>query len=93
MTRIAQKIIFEGHVQGVGFRYCTKEVAKGFDITGTIRNLPTGNVELIAAGEPDEIREFIQAINESEVAQQIRKIEITTTNEKPEDHKDFRIIT
>jgi hypothetical protein len=45
-------VIYSGHVQGVGFRYTAKSVATGFDITGIIRNLSDGRVELVAEGRP-----------------------------------------
>ena len=43
-------VFYSGQVQGVGFRYTAKTVATGFEITGTIRNLPDGRVELVAEG-------------------------------------------
>ena len=41
---------FSGHVQGVGFRYTTRSVASRFAVTGYVRNLPDGRVELVAEG-------------------------------------------
>jgi hypothetical protein len=41
-------IFYSGHVQGVGFRYNTKSVARGYEVIGTVRNLDDGRVELIA---------------------------------------------
>ena len=61
---IAQHIIFEGRVQGVGIRYAVKELSKGFDVTGTVKNLPEGSVELEIMGEVDEVEEFVQEIVE-----------------------------
>jgi acylphosphatase len=46
---------FSGHVQGVGFRYTAQSAARGRAVTGYVRNLPDGNVELVAEGEPQEI--------------------------------------
>ena len=45
----ARRVLYEGHVQGVGFRFATKNIARGFDVVGTVRNLPDGRVELEAA--------------------------------------------
>ena len=39
---------FEGHVQGVGFRYQTICVAKGFEVTGFVHNLVDGRVHLLS---------------------------------------------
>ena len=45
------QVFYEGNVQGVGFRYSIRQIAKGFDITGSVRNLRDGRVELLATGE------------------------------------------
>jgi acylphosphatase len=65
MERHRLRILFTGHVQGVGFRYTVKALAPGFEVTGTIRNLPDGSVELLAEGETSELRAFQQAIRDS----------------------------
>lgn len=67
------QVFYEGNVQGVGFRYTVKQIAKGFDVTGSIRNLLDGRVELLAAGEEDEVRAFVEAIGQSELRAHIRK--------------------
>jgi acylphosphatase len=72
---IARQVFYEGRVQGVGFRYTVRNIAKGYDICGWVRNLPDGRVELQAAGEPDELRDFLAAIRESELAGHIRNVE------------------
>ena len=35
----SMKCWFEGHVQGVGFRYQTVAIAKGYDVTGIVSNI------------------------------------------------------
>ena len=50
MDRIAKHIIFKGQVQGVGFRYTTHRVAGRYDVTGFVRNLPDGTVEMLVQG-------------------------------------------
>ena len=62
---------FTGHVQGVGFRYATKQVANGFEVTGFVRNLPDGRVELRAEGEEMECRRFLREV-QSELDSYIR---------------------
>ena len=66
---------FEGHVQGVGFRYQTVAVAKGFEVTGYVRNLVDGRVHLYVEGEEKEVLAF-QAEVESELKSYIRETEI-----------------
>jgi acylphosphatase len=73
LRMISLQIFFEGNVQGVGFRWSVKQVAKGFDVVGWVRNLPDGRVELQASGEETEVRAFIAAIGQSELRAHIRK--------------------
>lgn len=61
---IARRVIFEGRVQGVGFRYTTKDLARGFEVCGWVKNLPDGTVELQVSGERDEVEAFIKEIVE-----------------------------
>jgi acylphosphatase len=67
------QVFYEGNVQGVGFRYSVKQIAKGFDVTGSVRNLPDGRVELLATGEEDEVRAYVEAIGQSELRAHIKK--------------------
>ena len=72
MTASVQ-VFYEGNVQGVGFRWSVRHIAKGFDVTGFVRNLHDGRVELQAAGEEDEVRAFLEAILQSELRAHIKK--------------------
>ncbi|MFN7844453.1 MAG: acylphosphatase, partial [Pirellula sp.] len=56
---------FSGRVQGVGFRFHTKEVAKKFSVQGTVQNLDDGRVKVVAEGEKDEIHRFLDAVSQS----------------------------
>ncbi len=76
---IAKRVIFEGRVQGVGFRYTTKDLARGFEVCGKVRNLADGTVELEAMGEESEVNAFIREISEeSPVAHHIRNFRVET---------------
>ena len=55
-------VYFSGHVQGVGFRYSVKQLSLEFDVTGWVKNLPDGRVELMAEGERNELETFQAAI-------------------------------
>ena len=54
--------IVEGHVQGVGFRYFVLEVAQQLRLTGWVRNLDNGNVELVAEGNRSDLDTLYAAI-------------------------------
>jgi acylphosphatase len=72
MERQRLVVLYRGHVQGVGFRYTVKSLAPGFEVTGMIRNLVDGRVELILEGAPDELRAFQQAVRETGLGSLIR---------------------
>jgi acylphosphatase len=65
MSRQRMTVFYSGRVQGVGFRYAVKALTPGFEVTGTVRNLADGRVELIAEGERAELDAFRQAVRES----------------------------
>ena len=61
---VASKAFFSGRVQGVGFRYETKQVAMGFDVVGMVRNLADDEVEHWVMGVLDEVKAFLREIRE-----------------------------
>jgi len=58
------EVHFSGHVQGVGFRYSVLQLAKGYEVSGLVENLPDGRVHLVAEGERSEVDDFVAAIGE-----------------------------
>lgn len=55
-------IRFSGRVQGVGFRVTTREVARGFAVTGWVRNEPDGAVRCEVQGEEAACDRFVEAL-------------------------------
>jgi acylphosphatase len=84
-------VIYSGQVQGVGFRYTAKTVATGFEITGTIRNLPDGRVELVAEGGRGELDAFRAALHAAGLAGFIRDEQVSWADAKNET-RGFEII-
>ena len=70
---VSVQVFYEGNVQGVGFRWSVRHTAKGFDVTGWVRNLPDGRVELQVTGKEEEVRAFLNGIAEGELHSLIRK--------------------
>jgi acylphosphatase len=68
----ALRVFYEGRVQGVGFRYATKQIAMGFDVAGWVRNLVDGRVEMQVSGEEEEVEAFLREIQESQLGPQIQ---------------------
>jgi acylphosphatase len=85
------QIYYSGSVQGVGFRYSVKSVANGFEVTGTVRNLADGRVELLAEGTEDELEAFRQGIRDSGLDHFIRKEDVIWTEAKNE-FRGFEIV-
>lgn len=56
--------IVSGKVQGVSYRYYVQDAATKLGLVGWTRNLPDGTVEVVAQGTPDELKEFIEYLNE-----------------------------
>ena len=69
--------IFEGQVQGVGFRFTADQLARKFKLTGFVENLPNGDVKLVAEGEEEELSAFLLAIRNSHLRSGIRDFEIS----------------
>jgi acylphosphatase len=64
-------VTYTGHVQGVGFRYTTHSIARNHAVTGYVRNLPDGRVELVAEGNRHELDAFLEEVR-SRLANHIR---------------------
>jgi acylphosphatase len=56
---------FSGRVQGVGFRFTSCRIAARYAVTGYVRNLADGRVELVAEGAAAELRDFVRHIQEA----------------------------
>jgi acylphosphatase len=78
-----ETIHFSGHVQGVGFRYTTLQVAKEFEVTGYVKNLADGRVAVEAEGSAAEIGAFVDALQEK-MHGYIRKVERTSGRRAPQ---------
>lgn len=87
-STIRQTVIFSGLVQGVGFRWSAREIAREFELTGFVENLPDGTVRLVVEGEAQILHEFISRVQNG--AGRVLNAEISqqpATGEYP----DFRI--
>jgi acylphosphatase len=81
VSRIAKHVVFKGRVQGVGFRYTAHRSACRFELTGFVRNLGDGSVEMLVQGNPEDIDECLADIRDSFEG----NIKDTQSNEVPAD--------
>ena len=59
------QIIYSGRVQGVGFRYVTHNISRRHNVSGHVKNLPDGTVEVIVAGPASEVSNFTAEVAEA----------------------------
>jgi acylphosphatase len=86
------QVFYSGKVQGVGFRYTVKSVARGFEVVGWVRNLSDGRVEMVVEGTKDELEAFRQGVQESGLGHFIEK-EMVGWSEAKNDFRGFEIVT
>jgi acylphosphatase len=66
-----RRVLYSGRVQGVGFRFTAQRLAQDFAVTGYVRNLPNGMVELVAEGGLATVVAFLTAVR-SEMGDRVR---------------------
>ena len=73
---IGRRAVYAGRVQSVGFRQWLKESALGFEVTGRVRNLADGRVELTIYGVDSEVNEYLRAVENGQMRGAIRGFEV-----------------
>lgn len=73
--KVRCEVHYSGRVQGVGFRFNAQWIARGFAVTGFVRNLPDGRVHLVAEGEEAEVDRFLAKTADS-MAGNIAHVEV-----------------
>jgi len=57
-------VYYTGKVQGVGFRYTSEDIARDLGVSGWVKNLRDGGVEVMAEAEEKVLEDFIARINQ-----------------------------
>ncbi len=55
---------YSGRVQGVGFRQTTCDAAQGLAVSGYVRNLPDGRVQLVVSGHRESIEQLLTTVRQ-----------------------------
>ena len=80
MSQLRLNAIVTGRVQGVGFRFFVERVADALALTGFVRNLPSGAVEVVAEGGKDQLAALVEALNKGPSAADVDNVEIRWSN-------------
>ena len=83
-------IYYSGRVQGVGFRFTTEQIALSLGMTGWVKNLPDGRVEVMAEGEEAKLVGFLEKIRNGPMKPYIRGVAAEWEEAKGE-FRDFGI--
>lgn len=84
------QVIFSGRVQGVGFRWTCQSIARRHPVTGTVKNLSDGTVELFADGDVRDVRSFLAEIQNA-MSGNIENVDLTPVRQDVE-FSGFRIV-
>ena len=85
-----RRVFYSGRVQGVGFRFISQRLARGFRVSGSVRNLADGRVELIAQGDAEVVSAYLGAITR-ELAEKIHTVHVEVEPVTDPHERDFTI--
>ena len=83
-------VFYSGRVQGVGFRYTAEKLAMELDLTGWVKNLPDGRVEMVCEGPREKIELLLNHIRQCQLGSHIRRTDCLWESCKNE-FDDFRV--
>jgi acylphosphatase len=78
--RVARRYLVSGRVQGVGFRYFTQDIANREGLSGEVRNLPDGRVEVVAEGDEESLTRLEAALWRGPSHARVKNVEVDSTN-------------
>ncbi len=73
-SHVARRCLIEGRVQGVGYRYWTRDKAHSLGLRGWVRNLPDGRVEALFAGSKETVAQMIEHCRQGPALSQVHSI-------------------
>ncbi len=83
-------IYVQGLVQGVGYRFFVVEQARQYNIKGYVKNLPSGNVEVVAEGERGMLNDFVKKLKIGPYSARVTSMDVKWHEEEYE-FSDFDI--
>ncbi len=82
-TPLTLKIIVTGRVQGVGYRWFARENAQELELTGYVKNLSDGDVEVVAQGREEKVIEFTGLLRQGPSFSNVIDLKISELNDEP----------
>jgi acylphosphatase len=76
--RVVRRFQITGRVQGVGFRFFTRDAALREGVTGWVRNRPDGGVDVYAEGESEAVTRMERAIRRGPPGARVDSVEVDT---------------
>jgi acylphosphatase len=73
-----REVHYSGRVQGVGFRYSARSIARLYAVAGYVKNLPDGRVEMVVEGKAEDVSALLRAIT-TEMGRYIRDVQEMTS--------------
>ena len=84
-------ILISGTVQGVGFRWFVQREAEAASISGSVRNLPSGEVEIYARGEEENMERFLKILRRGPSYARVEQVRVEPAGKSIPDKEGFRI--
>jgi acylphosphatase len=75
-VRIARRFLISGRVQGVGFRFFAREAAQVENLSGWVRNLPDGRVEVRADGDRESVDRFERRLRRGPAGARVEGVDV-----------------
>ncbi len=91
MADIRVHLIIEGRVQGVWFRESTRREAVSLGVSGWVRNLPAGSVEVLAEGPEVQVNELVSWCHEGPPSSKVDKV-LKTPEEWKGEFESFDVV-
>jgi acylphosphatase len=85
------KVIVSGQVQGVSYRIYTQQKARQLGVSGYVRNLRNGDVEIVASGEDEQVNTLIEWAKSGSPEAVVANLEVEAITDNIEEFKGFEI--
>ncbi len=85
------RCIISGRVQMVMYRDFAQRKARSLDVVGTVKNLSDGTVEVIAQGTPDQLKNYIEKLNEGSILSKVQDVAVDWRSSR-NTYDDFTIV-